>query len=177
MLITGFLDIPHGFIDYSGPYLLSRGNFVILTCFRMVPGSLGGPKITSKSTKIGENCHFFNVCRLITGFWEILHGFYWEWFLHFCLMAFWYFSRSLKCSGGLISWVWEILHIMGFNSNLPWKPHWITNGEVHKTVRELAIKWQCQWAAGCVRWKCYNVDMRCIMLCHCNCNNCMVYDN
>merc|ERR1712055_832920 len=48
MLITGFLDIPHGFIDYSGPYLLSRGNFGILTCFRMVPGPLGGPKIASK---------------------------------------------------------------------------------------------------------------------------------
>ena len=41
-----------GFIDYSGPYLLSRGNFGILTCLRSVPGA---PGRTPNLLKIGKN--------------------------------------------------------------------------------------------------------------------------
>ena len=60
---------------------------------------------------------------------------------------------------------------------IPYRPNWITNGEAHKTVRELAIKCQCQGAAGCTRCKCYQADMRCTMLCTCNCTNRIRYDN
>ena len=60
---------------------------------------------------------------------------------------------------------------------IPYRPHLITNGEAHKTVRELAIKCKCQGAAGCVTCKCYKADMRCKMLCACNCTNRISYDN
>ena len=60
---------------------------------------------------------------------------------------------------------------------IPYRPHWITNGEAHKTVRELAIKCKCQGAAGCVTCKCYKADMRCTMLCACNCTNRISYVN
>ena len=37
-----------GFINYTGPHLLSKEHFGVLTCLRMV----GGPKIASQSVKI-----------------------------------------------------------------------------------------------------------------------------
>ena len=65
-----------GFVDYSGPYFLSGGHFGVLTCLRSVLGAPGGTKNRLKLAKIGENCFFFQVFMLITGFLEIPHGFY-----------------------------------------------------------------------------------------------------
>ena len=54
--------------------------------------------------------------------------------------------------------------------NVPWEPVWITNGEASRECREF-VKCSCQGAAGCVRCKCFNADMRCTMLCNYNCLN------
>ena len=69
---------------------------------------------------------------------------------------------------------WQRINI---DPDIPWGPVWFTNGEAHKSVRELEIKCKCQGVAGCIRCKCYNSDMRCTMLCNCNCTNCIVYDD
>ena len=69
---------------------------------------------------------------------------------------------------------WQRINI---DPDIPWGPVWFTNGEAHKSVRELEIKCKCQGVAGCIRCKCYNSDMRCTMLCNCNCTNRIVYDD
>ena len=38
------------------------------------------------------------------------------------------------------------------NSDVPWEPVWVTNGEASKEVGEF-VKCKCQGAAGCVRYK------------------------
>ena len=62
------------------------------------------------------------------------------------------------------------------NSDVPWEPVWITNGEASKECREF-VKCKCQGAAGCVRCKCYTSNMVCTMLCTCTYTNCISYDN
>ena len=62
------------------------------------------------------------------------------------------------------------------NSDVPWEPVWITNGEASKEVREF-VKCKCQGAAGCVRCKCSSSNMVCTMLCNCTCTNQISYDN
>ena len=62
------------------------------------------------------------------------------------------------------------------NSDVPWEPVWITNGEASKEVREF-VKCRCQGEASCVRCKCSSSNMVCTMLCNCTCTNRISYDN
>ena len=62
------------------------------------------------------------------------------------------------------------------NTDVPWEPVWITNGEASKECREF-VKCQCKAAGGCVRCKCTNANMVCTMLCTCTCTNRFSYDD
>ena len=61
------------------------------------------------------------------------------------------------------------------NTDVPWKPVWITNGEASKECREF-VKCQCKGVAGCVRCKCADANMVCTMLCTCTYTNRFSYD-
>ena len=52
---------------------------------------------------------------------------------------------------------WQRINI---DPDIPWGPVWFTNGEAHKSVRELEIKCKCQGVAGCILYKVQMLQFR-----------------
>ena len=79
-------------------------------------------------------------------------------------------SRSLEAIANLPSpsqFGWKRSDI---DPNIPWEPVWFTNGEVTKVCAQIMLHCSCKAAAGCTQCTCTKADLKCTIICNCNCH-------